>query len=302
MMTLFSIGHVSNNISIQHHYYRIIELITGKYLITLSHHEDYFAFATAIIIITTLIITIWIKLYNRRLNQYDALILSLIAVLLVTVFFPDNYYCTLILVAMRLHLFVWIIALCMICCMLPFQNVKNIIGCILFAIFIGMSVSRIIVMQNASDSVAKYLSVNKYIKPYSVVMPLDFAPDGRDIAGHEITDRNWIFTHISDYLAIDKPLIILDNYEANMSYYPLLWNEPVNPYLHLNYFEAHPPLGDIIKYTANSGVNIDHILLWCYNDSFNNDWHFKQFKNQIDSNYDMVYKSQSGRCILYNRK
>ncbi|MEN8928782.1 MAG: hypothetical protein ABF242_01790 [Flavobacteriales bacterium] len=47
----------------------------------------------------------------------------------------------------------------------------------------------------------------------SVVLPLNYSDE-------------WLALHFSNYLGIEKPLIILDNYEAVNDYFPLIWNWP----------------------------------------------------------------------------
>jgi hypothetical protein len=39
--------------------------------------------------------------------------------------------------------------------------------------------------------------------------------------------------HGADYLAAEKPLIILSNYEANAGFFPLIWHYEKNPFAHL---------------------------------------------------------------------
>lgn len=35
----------------------------------------------------------------------------------------------------------------------------------------------------------------------------------------------WIINHFPDYLGIDKPMVILNNYECSVGYFPLIWNK-----------------------------------------------------------------------------
>lgn len=44
--------------------------------------------------------------------------------------------------------------------------------------------------------------------------------------------NNWFGGHFSNYLAIDKKIIVLENYEAYMGYFPVLWNgEKLNQFV-----------------------------------------------------------------------
>ena len=50
------------------------------------------------------------------------------------------------------------------------------------------------------------------IESNSLVLPINFS-------------ENWMHGHFSNYLGIDKPIVILENYECGTGYFPLKWNE-----------------------------------------------------------------------------
>ena len=157
-------------------------------------------------------------------------------------------------------------------------------------------------MLQVSAGAADYLTAEKYINPYSVVLPLDFSPSGNDEHGHIIADGNFVYSHASEYMGLKKPLIILDNYEANMGYFPLRWNAVISPYDHLSKeegIEGVPPYATIRKYKQETGVTIDYIVMWCYNKSFLQNEHFRTLYTEINEQYHIIYRSPTGRTELY---
>src|SRR6185437_9809937 len=54
-------------------------------------------------------------------------------------------------------------------------------------------------------------SASKFIQPYSTVLPIN-------------TSNNFLYSHISNYLGSDNPMVILENYEASLEHFPLRWN------------------------------------------------------------------------------
>jgi hypothetical protein len=56
------------------------------------------------------------------------------------------------------------------------------------------------------------------LTPNSTVLPI-------------INSDNFIFSHISNYLGVNKPMIILENYEASLNHFPLKWNHAEMPQL-----------------------------------------------------------------------
>lgn len=59
-------------------------------------------------------------------------------------------------------------------------------------------------------------NASEYILPNSIVFPLNYSD-------------NWLHEHFSNYLGIDKPMVILENYECGPGYFPLNWNEKSIP-------------------------------------------------------------------------
>ncbi len=304
LMSWFTQKKGGLQIQLRHHFYRLIELVQGKFLINVTHGEDYFALTAGLVLIFLFCFSmIKFKKY-RTVNKYDGILVSLLFVTFVYLFFPESFLGTLILISMRAQLFVLILMACCIAYIVPDGKFKNVSGIILFGCFIGLSIIRINCQLSASYGVVDYVSAIKFIKPYSVVLPLDFSPNGKDEQGLMIADRNFLFSHASQYMGLNKPLIFLDNYEANMGYFPLRWNEKTNPYYHLNKgngIEGQPPCADIAGYKQISGVTIDYILMWCYDTSWlkNND--FAKFYAEINNGYHKVYSSTTERTLLFEK-
>jgi hypothetical protein len=99
-------------------------------------------------------------------------------------------------------------------------------------------------------------------------------------------------------------LVILDNYEANMGYFPLRWTGNTNPYIHLGKdegIEGDPPSADIEAYRKTTGVTIDYITFWCFDSSALQNEHFNALYAQIKSGYHLVYTSPTRRTILFEK-
>jgi hypothetical protein len=111
--------------------------------------------------------------------------------------------------------------------------------------------------------------LSKHIEPNSVVLPLNFS-------GH------WITGHFSNYLGIDKPMIILENYECSVGYFPVTWNDQEFPNFTLDnlspdkfeYFgwkinesNSKKPinylfvLGPFIGYDAPQNIELEQLIL-----------------------------------------
>ncbi len=302
LMIWFTAKEGGLQIQLAPHLYRMLELIRFRYLVNITRQEEFFATITGVGLLILFSVSLLTFKKHPVINKYDGFLLSLLFVGFVYLFFPEVFLSRLILITLRVQLFVFIIIACCIAYRLPAGKVKNIGAIVLFGCFIGLGMVRIPCQLSASEGVTTYISAVDSIKPFSVVLPLDFSPSGRDGHGKLIADRNWLYCHASQYMGLKKPLIILDNYEAHMSYFPLVWKENVNPYTYLNKyegFEGQPPFATIEGYKQATGVTIDYILMWCYDAQALQNEHFREFFTEINEKYHIIYMSSTGRTILY---
>lgn len=292
------------NIHLRAHLYRMVELVEFKYLINLTDTERPWALVTGLVF-TGLFVMVCVHGARRfRLHRYDGLLLSLLFVTFVYVFFPEEFMGHMIVISIRAQLFVYILVVCIVAYRMREGMVKVTGMALICVCFLLLGIARISCRYVADEALNEYLQANEYIKPGKVVLPFDFAPTGRTAAGKEITNRNALFHHAAQYIAVDKPLVMLDNYEANMGYFPVRWAEDTNPYNHLSKgagIEGVPPYATIETYKQKTGVTVDYVLLWCYNEAYRKDAAFNTLYEEINRMYHLVYTSPTGRVILYER-
>lgn len=295
-------------LTLQHHFYRVIELVQCKFMVNVTHREDVPALIAGIVLVALFGYSFMKFKRFPPVNKFDGLIIALLFAAFLYLFFPESFLGRLILISMRMQPMILLLMVCCIAYVLPEGRVKNVAGLILFTCFGWLSMARISCQVTAGRAAKDIFSAADHIKPYSVVLPLSFSRNGKDEHGDVIADRNFLFVHAADYLGVSKPLIMLDNYEANMGYFPLTWNEEKNPYHHLSRensdslgIEGEPPSADIVAYQQDSGVTIDYILLWCYDSSFLNKSKFRPLYDQIQAEYHITYTSPSKRTVLFEK-
>jgi len=304
LMVLFSQKQGGLQLHLRPHPYRLIELIQFKYIITLVNTEKLPAAIAGCTLLVLCIVTLVKSVKGFKVHQYDGFVLSLLFAGFIYLFFPEDFMGRAIIISIRAQLFVFILIVCCIAYRLPEGNIKYAGAFILFLCFGWLSIDRINCRAKATVAMDDYLFVRNLIRPGSVVLPLAFSREGTDENGKMIADRNSIFHHAADYLGLEQPLILLDNYEANIGYFPVKWNENTNPYVHLSRYEGIegvPPSASITGYEQTTGVSIDYIVMWCYQPSFLGNAHFKAFYNEINDKYHLVYSSPSKRTLLWQR-
>jgi hypothetical protein len=301
LMVLFTQGEGGLHLALTYHFYRLVELAQYKYLANVTTKE--FMFTTVAGVVVLLLFCFAFIKYKLKagVNKYDGLLISLLFAMIVYVCFPEAFMGRLILMTMRVQPLVGAMTVACIAYLVPEGKLKNIGALVLFMCFICLTAVRINCMAAVSRAEVDYVSAESYVKPNSVVLPLDFSPSGTDEHGEVIADWNFLFAHAAQYMGTTKPLVILDNYEANMGYFPVRWNDAVNPYAHLSKgegIEGVPPYVFIAGYKQSAGVTIDYVLMWGYNPSFLQNEHFRELYAEITAGYHVVYTSASGKSVL----
>ncbi|HAH23443.1 MAG TPA: hypothetical protein DCL77_06765, partial [Prolixibacteraceae bacterium] len=68
-------------------------------------------------------------------------------------------------------------------------------------------------MRQNSRQVELIKEVTLHVEPGSLLLPFNFASNG-----------NWLHTHSPGYLGSGKPIAVIENYEAQLKWFPLTWN------------------------------------------------------------------------------
>jgi hypothetical protein len=121
--------------------------------------------------------------------------------------------------------------------------------------------------------------------------------------GDSLFHKDNSFIHFSDFLGAErkKSMILLNNYEAEINYFPVNWTPGMNPRASISGMIPgnYPPTGNILAYEQQSGRRIDYLLL--QNDR-NRGTTTNALRQQIDSLFTSVYIDPKRYVVLYKRK
>jgi hypothetical protein len=120
-----------------------------------------------------------------------------------------------------------------------------------------------------------------------VVLPLNYS-------------NHWLTSHFSNYLGVDKPMIILENYESTTCYFPIKWNKESLPNLQFgnNSVENNNCI-QAMSNIKNPSKTIDYIFVLGQNLEIT-DSCSTEIKDIINKYYSLTYRSNS--CKLYKLK
>jgi hypothetical protein len=124
-----------------------------------------------------------------------------------------------------------------------------------------------------------------FIKKNSMVLPVNLS-------------RGWIEPHFSNYLGLDKPLIILQNYQATLSWFPVQWNHKNLPDISLG--ELREINHFIWPSNPSSSIKrqIDYVFLYGeLSDMLNPEW--STLLKELESGYWLIYTSPDNYVKLY---
>ena len=128
---------------------------------------------------------------------------------------------------------------------------------------------------------------SKILDANSVVLPVN------------MTD-NWLQIHFSNYLGLEKPLVVLENYEATVGWFPVRWNEEQLPRVSLGDLERLPNLEWPTNRGSSNSIQIDYVCL--YGNIANiNDEQWAELKRVLDKNYLRIYVSTNHYIAIYKK-
>jgi hypothetical protein len=127
----------------------------------------------------------------------------------------------------------------------------------------------------------------KHIKANSIVLPINF------------TD-NWLMPHFSNYLGVDKPMVLLENYEASVGWFPVRWNDEDFPKVLLG--DKTSINGISWKNNLESGTirQIDIIMIIGDQNKINSvEWY--ELHQLLSTDFKEVHHSDDNFVLLYER-
>ncbi len=302
----FSRSQGGLGIRIRFHLYRLVELLQLKYLVNLTHAEVYFALILGCVLIAACLTAIYFgKAKQHVFQKFDGILWGLGILGLLYLCFPDAIFGVEVMTTIRLQVVLGIFMICTVAYLgLPPKLARAMTGIVTLAVVL-LAGTRLSAYNNLSDETEELLSCSSHIKPKSVVLPLNFSKARKDNCnGMAWKDQGWFFVHASEYMGLDKPLIFLDNYEAGTKFFPLSWANKANPFLSMisgNGIEQAPPHASIQAYKDFSGIDVDYVVMWCYDPSFELDSNYIPLAKEIRAHFVSIYKSPTGLAELFER-
>lgn len=128
---------------------------------------------------------------------------------------------------------------------------------------------------------------SKHLNENSIVLPVNLSD-------------NWLEPHFSNYLGADKPLLILENYEASVGWFPVKWNDDNFPKIQLGNRNSIRGITWRNNLKSTTVRQIDNILLYGNVNKINNPkWH--ELSSILSSEFRLVHTSDDNFVMLYEK-
>lgn len=158
----------------------------------------------------------------------------------------------------------------------------------------------------ASDLSDELLSCRSEIRDQSVVLNLHM-DDAHHLSEKEVLfEADASFIHLTDYLGAynDKHLILLNNYEADLNYFPVQWRPGMSPRFSAPGFNPgnYPPCDSYQNYEKATGTKIDYILLQNWNSKQKQQPCVQALMDSILIHFNQKFVSSSKHLLLFERR
>lgn len=140
----------------------------------------------------------------------------------------------------------------------------------------------------SEDANELYLAA-PFIEEGKTVLPLNYS-------------GNWLHSNFATYLGSERKILVLDNYEASTPHFPMKWKATKEPYeIAGDYANSQLPCLTIARYEKVSGVRVDYITRWYWNESLQDSCTLA-VDSLLSQNFELIYTSPQGKLNLYRRK
>ena len=164
-----------------------------------------------------------------------------------------------------------------------------------------------------NDYTEEYVSEINLIEPNKTI--LAFSLNNKELPGGKVISRRVLpFLHTSGYIALQKNIVSLNNYEADTPHFPIAYRSELNPYSQIGHkivnrafsvstLEAENPYAKFSTYHERTGGRVDYVLVWGVGKTRTNDPKLKIVFDQLKIGYELIYTSpKRGLMQLYRIK
>ena len=225
-------------------------------------------------------------LYSKRIliKQHDHWLLAALVVL-VGYFILPNETGGAGFVSVRLNLIFYLFLICWIAFQQINQKLLGLVVLLVLACNFKLTFYYNTVSSDLNRYVKSITECSKFIEYGSTVIPLNYS-------GH------WLTAHFSNYLAVDKNLVVMDNYESTVDYFPLRWSGSKFPAITIG--EKPLEKQECVSWLSNPYGNpepSDYVFILGKSNEASCS---KMIFEKIQKEYQLIYSNKNASVYKYN--
>lgn len=145
------------------------------------------------------------------------------------------------------------------------------------------------IFTDLNREIALFTEISHYIPPNSVVLTINYI-------------ENWLTPHYTNYLGVNKPMIVLDNYEIETPFFPLIWNDKTIPNFRLDTLQSRTfPCIKWMSNKSNQTAIIDYVYLVGSESSITSLCE-KNVWQHVENSYKPIFANSKGTLYKINNK
>lgn len=133
------------------------------------------------------------------------------------------------------------------------------------------------VLQSLSHSAKQIQKAAKYINPHTYVYGVNL-------------ENDWIQLHFSEYIGVKKPVVVLNNTQAKLPWFPLRWENPD---------KIQSMIDNVNYFDSTSNKLLPHYILVYGDQNKLETEEFINIRNCILKRAKNIYKTPDNKCVLY---
>ena len=134
-----------------------------------------------------------------------------------------------------------------------------------------------------------------------MLLPLGFSHRGRGADGRALAERTWPFRHVADWFVASRGVVNVDDYEAEVPFFPVVLRPGYDPYRLLgSSLDRMPGCVRLDRFNRLAPRPAELVLLWDARFVERGDPCTEQLLRVLETRYRPVYTSRpQGRARLY---
>lgn len=303
LIVLFVLRGTGEPISIQMNWTTsFVNLLRLTTLVALDEREYWFAAALALGLGSMGAYQIVHKLRLREFNEWDGLLLVMLAYVLVYLVSPTAFAGGSFL-KQRLMLYPCLILILWLGAQSYSTALRRATQLLLGSWMVILVLLRLGAQSELNGQLEDLYAVAPRISPNSTMMPLTFAPHTVPDEESSYLSRIRVMLHGAGYLAATRQSVDLTNYEARTDYFPLRFRETHSPLRFATGLASGRPQMDLAGYAQKKQVVVDYVLLIAEDVPFHPGFEPPAYiLQQLEQTYDRIYTSPRGYAQLFERK